>query len=697
MKQENNFDKLFYPKSIAVVGASTTEGKVGNSIAKNVIGNEYKGNVYFVNPKHKEIFHVPCYETIEEIPIKNIDCAIIVVPVKYVEEVIRNGSDKCKNYVVISAGFGEGGIEGHNREMRLLNLAKEKNLKIMGPNCLGFINSSISLNASFASGMPSSDSGTVFISQSGALAVAAMDKAKKEGLGFAQVISIGNKMQVDITSLIDYFSNKKEIKTIAVYAEGINKGEQLIFAIQEAIKKGKKVVVLKSGKSEIAKKTIALHTGSLAGSDVIFSSVLKKSGAIRVDNFEQLFGIMMFLENLSQEEILIGSRAAVVTNAGGAGVLVVDEIEKQNLLGLAGLNKDTKNALRKRLPKEVAVENPVDILGDADEVRYKEALEKVIGDESVDVVFAILTPQDQTPIEDITNLIININQVSKKLVIPIFIGGEKIENSLKKFKSFRIPYFQSYENAIKIVGEVFQKKVNNEFKEHKINSKRQEIAVKIFDKVKREKRNLLYFFEAKKLANLYDLPVSKFWDVTDGMKASMRITYPCVAKIDNPNILHKTDEGGIILPITSNLQLRNAAKELLKKFKTEEGNRVVVQPLYENKTELIIGMKRDEIFGPVIVVGLGGIYTEVLKLVDFMVLPLSRSEIKRNLRSSKISFLFQQTRGQEKYDIDEMVDIIYDLSILAEENPEIFMIDINPLLIYNDRRKAIGVDFKIVI
>lgn len=696
MNQKNNFDELFYPKSIAVIGASETEGKVGNSIAKNVIGNKYKGNVYFVNPKHTEIFHVPCYKTIEEIPVKKIDCAIVVVPAKYVEEVIRNGSDKCKNYVVISAGFGEKGIEGHNREMRLLNLAQEKGLKIMGPNCLGFINSSASLNASFASGMPNSDSSTVFISQSGALAVAAMDKARKESLGFSQVISIGNKMQVDITSLIDYFSDKKEIETIAIYSEGVNNGEQLIFAIQEAIKKGKQIIILKSGVSETAKKTIALHTGSLAGSDDIFSAALKKSGAIRVDSFEELFSFIRFLENLNQENLSLGFRVAIVTNAGGAGVLAVDEIEKQNLLTLSNLSGDIKNVFKKNLPEEASVENPIDILGDADEMRYKNTLEKIIGEDNVDIVFAILTPQDQTPVENIASLIIDINQRNEKLVIPVFIGGDRVESSLKKFDSFKITSFKSYEDAVQVVGKVFQKKFTNEFKYHKVNSKRREIAFKIFDQIKDEKRNSLYFAEAKKLANLYELPLSKFWDVTEGMKASVNINYPCVAKIDNPKILHKTDRGGIILPITTNLQLLSATKDLLEKFK-EEGSRVVVQPLYENKTELILGLKRDDIFGLVIMIGLGGIYTEIFKLVDFMVVPLSRSEIKRNLKNSKISFLFQQTRGQEKYDLDEMVDIIYSLSILAEENPEISMIDINPLLIYNDRRKAIGVDFKVMI
>ncbi len=696
MKQENNFDKLFYPKSIAVVGASATDGKVGNSIAKNIIGNNYKGNVYFVNPKYQEIFHVPCYNSIEDIPVKNIDCTIVVVPAKYVEEVIRNGSDKCKNYVVISAGFGEKGIQGHNREMSLLNLAKEKDLKIMGPNCLGFINSEISLNASFASGMPSSDSNTVFISQSGALAVASMDKAEKEKLGLSQVISIGNKMQVDITSLISYFSNDEKIETIAIYAEGINKGEQLIFAIQNAIQKGKRIVILKSGRTEAAEKTIALHTGSLAGSDEIFSAALEKSGAIRVDNFEEFFDIMNLLENLDLEKVPSNSRVAVITNAGGVGVLAVDEIEKQKFLSITNLNSETKKVLKKLLPEEASVENTIDILGDADDVRYKETLKRVIKDDNVDIIFVVLTPQDQTPVEKVANVIIEFSQKSKKLIIPIFIGGKRVESSLKKFKSFGIPSFNSYEVALNSVGKVFQKRVLSEFKKHKVNTKRRELSLKLIEQVKSDNRNAFYFSGAKKLANLYNLPISRFWDVTDGMKASMRVTYPCVAKIDGPKVLHKTEDGGVILPITSNLQLRNAVKELKGKFKEQE-NRIIVQPLYENKTELIVGMKRDEIFGPVIMIGLGGIYTEIFKLVDFLVVPLSRSEIKRNFKKSKVSFLFENTRGQDKYDLEEMIDIIYDLSILAEENPEILMIDINPLLIYNDRRKAVGVDFKVMI
>jgi acetyltransferase len=695
MKQKTNFKKLFKPKSVAVVGVSQTVGKVGYSLAKNIIKNEYSGGIYFVNPKYKKLFNLPCYNSLVEIPVKKIDCVIVAVPAKYVVEVVRQGSQKCKNFVVISAGFGEMGIEGHNQEMQLLNLAKEKDLTILGPNCLGFINPIISLNASFASGMPAIGS-TAFISQSGALAVAMLDKAEENHLGFSQIISIGNKMQVDVATLIQYLATDKDTKVIAIYAEGINNGGKFIKAIQVAIKNNKQVIILKSGKTEIAQKAIALHTGSLAGSDDIFSAALEKAGAQRVNDFSELVAMVKLAEKINYSNKLAKPQLAIITNAGGPGVLATDEIGGYDNLQLASLSTTVKNNLKTFLPVAASVENPIDLLGDATAKLYQQAIEQVSIDENVNIILIILTPQDQTPVNEIAELIVEFQKNKRQLLVPIFIGGKRIKQAEEFFNYHQIIHFSSISVALKILAKAFQQQSIFEAKQHRLNPQRQCTSLKIINQVRNEKRNILYFSESQQLAEIYQLPISSFWEVTNGLKASLKTQYPCVAKIDAPQILHKTDRGGVILPIENNVQLRNAIQKLKADF-PEEGARIIVQPLLPIKTELIIGMKKDPIFGPVIMVGLGGIYTEIFKLVDFLITPLSKPEIKQRLKHSHLAFLFQKTRGQEKYDLVELVEIIYHLSILATENPEILMIDINPLLIYNDGQPAVAVDFKVII
>jgi len=691
MKQKQNFSQLLKPRSIAIVGASAKKGKVGNMIAHNVTNHQYDGDVFFVNPKRKQILGKKCYTSLSDIG-QDVDCAIVVVPSEFVEEVVRDGAAVCKNFVVISAGFGETGMGGHNREISLNALAREKKINVLGPNCLGFLTPDIGLNASFAEGLPQSGR-VAIISQSGALAVAVMDKAQEEKIGLSAVVSIGNKMQIGAAELIEYFRQDKNTDVIALYLEGVVRGKLFLQAIADAVADGKKVIVLKSGRTKDAQDAIALHTGSLAGSDEIFTAALQKVGAMRAESMSEFFALVRFASHYTQK-LESPVRVGILTNAGGPGVLATDVVAGNDGIEMSKLTRKTRNVLIKLLPVAASVHNPVDLLGDANLERYESSIKKLIIDETVDVVLVLLTPQDQTPVDKIAQMLVDVQKKTKKLIITSFIGGQKVRGAIDVMNTGGVLHFESPRSALCAISDfVNERTVYPITKKAKVQD-RVEFVIDILQDTKM--RGALYFQECADIAKKYDIPVSHFWDVTDGLDAKSKIIYPCVVKVDNPHILHKTDRGGVILPINTLRELDKARNVLLDRF-DEEGTRVIAQPLLPLKTELIIGLKRDPVFGAVIVAGLGGIYTEVFKRVDFYITPLTVREIKHTLKNGNIAFLFNGMRGEERYNLESIARIIYNMSLLGNENKQIAAIDINPLLVYNDDTQDIAVDFKIII
>lgn len=709
-----SLENLFNPKSIAIVGASEEEGKVGNVIAKNILNLGYAGEVFLVNPKYDQLFGKKCYRNLSDIE-SDVDLAIIAIPAKFVADEIQKNADKIKNYVIISAGFSEIGSEGRAREEIIQKIAAEKELNILGPNCLGFIIPSLKLNASFAGGMP--ENGNIaFISQSGALAVGIMDIAEKEDICFSNIISIGNKMDMDEAKILDYLAKDDNTKVIGMYLEGIKDGKKFI-EIASRVSKIKPVVVLKAGKTEKAQKAIASHTGALAGSDEIISAVFKKCGIIRADNLEEFFD---FLNIAALTEPPKNKSVAVITNAGGPGVLATDAFFKRELF-LADIEEKIKNIFRKFLPQEAALSNPVDLLGDAQEDRYDKTL-KVIGKNiSIGSIICVLTPQDQTPVAKIARKIISFRKKTDKNITAVFIGGGRVQKAVKKMKETGIPNFRYPDQAISALdsyckwddfcrkhlqnGEevnLYTKNLDNSLKndqsrqnneETASNSERKNKAIEIIKKAKSEGRQALYFSEAKDIMEMYGIKSPVTIDINPGENIPEETNYPVALKVDSDKVLHKTDKKALILNIKNREELEKAVSEIRINFPKE---RLIVQPMLERKTELILGIKKDPIFGPVVVYGLGGIYTEIFKMVDFLIPPADISEIKNNLYGGKIGFLFGETRGQKVYNIDEIAKIIFGMSQFALENEEISELDINPLLIYNDGSAAFAVDIKII-
>lgn len=680
-----DLNNLFNPKSIAIVGASEEEGKVGNVITKNILSLGYRGDVFLVNPKHENLFARKCYKSLSEIA-EPVDLAVLAIPAKFIAPEIEKNAARIKNFVIISAGFSEIGQEGKEREEKIKKIADENQLNILGPNCLGFINPGILLNATFAGGMPIAGN-IALISQSGALAVAILDIAEKENLKFASVISVGNKMDIDEAELLDYLGADEKTKVIAMYLEGIRNGQRFLEKAAE-ISRTKPVVILKAGKTEKAQKAISSHTGALAGSDDITSAAFEKAGIIRVETTDEFFGL---LQLLSFSDEMKNENVAVVTNAGGPGVITTDAF-KDKKIKLLEISDKTREKLKQILPEESALGNPIDVLGDAHEDRYKTVLGILAKEKNVGAYLVILTPQDQTPVAKIASKVIQFKKKTDAVVAVSFIGGHRVEKAVKKLRQNNIPCFDYPDEAVENLEKYYQWSVrkNDIYSGNvvSINEERKQRVSEIIQKAKGENRGALYFSEAKKVMDLYNVKTSEI------LEASGVSQFPIVLKVDSDKTLHKTDKGGLVLGIKNKEELDEAIERMKSNF---PGERLIIQPELPRKTELILGIKKDAIFGPVVVFGLGGIYTEIFKMADFIIPPISLEEIEKTLKSSKIKFLFEETRGQKPYDIKELAGIISGIAQLATEIEEIREFDINPLLIYNDGKEAVAVDVKIII
>lgn len=681
---------FFDPKSIAILGASPEEGKVGNVIARNVLELGYAGQVYPVNPKYDEMFGRKCYRKLSDIQ-DGIDLVIASIPSKFVVDEIRFNADRFKNYVIVSSGFSEIGGEGKAREDELKQLAQEKGLSILGPNCLGFLVPSLDLNASFASGMP--EAGNVaFISQSGALAVALMDSAKERNLKFSYVFSVGNKAVLGETDLLEYLADDPKTSVIAMYLEGISEGERFLETARKVSRK-KPIVVLKAGKTEKAQKAISSHTGALAGSDEITAAAFRKSGILRAESLEEFFEIVSFV---SLEGLPKTGKVVVVTNAGGAGVLSADAFLGKKA-GLYELSDKSQEKLRKFLPEESSLGNPIDLLGDAQEDRYKKTLALIDKEEEVGAVLAILTPQGQTPVAKVAGVLGKFKDKSDKAVTACFIGGEKIAKGLKKLAAKEVPTFAFPENAVRAIDAAYAwnlEKNGKEFLPEPIDGARKARNEEIIRKAKAEGRTALYYSEAKAIMESCWVKCAEAADILPDEESAYAGPFPAVLKVDSDKVLHKTDRKGVVVGIADQEKLKTSIEEMKRSF---PGERLIVQPMLEKGTELIVGIKKDPVFGPVIICGLGGIYAEALRMVDFFIPPFGSGEIESILAEGRAGFMFRETRGQKPYDLAGVAAAIRGVGDFAREVGDFAEFDINPLIVYNDGKAAVAVDVKIIL
>ena len=697
---KNDLKKLFNPASIAVVGASDEAGKVGNVIVKNLFDLGYAGEVFLVNPKHEKMLGRKCYKNLNGIE-KEVDLAVFAIPAKFVNDEIKNSAQKVKNFVVISAGFSETDAEGKAREKELMEIAEKNDLNILGPNCLGFIVPSLGLNASFAGGMPGAGN-VSFVSQSGALAVALMDIAERENIGFSNIISVGNKMQLDEVALLEHLGQDENTKVIGMYLEGIKNGEKFKEVSRDVCAK-KPVIILKAGKNAKTQKAISSHTGALAGDDDVISAVFRKNGVMRAKDLEEFFNLFNLIRNAEAP----GTKGvAVVTNAGGVGVLTADAFSKKSL-ELSDIPTEAQKKMRAFLPEESSLANPIDLLGDAGAERYRKALDIISRQDEIGSIICVLTPQDQTPVEEIAKEIVKLKDKTEKTIVTVFLGGERIREAEAYLKGNGICNFSFPDQAVNALDDYFNW---NEFRKSRgrtskevTNPKRQKKISAIIEGAKTEGRTALYFSESARVMEMYGVSLPAFQNILPedgaGRKKTVRLqedgmAFPVALKVDSDKVLHKTDKQGLILGIENDKELKAAAKKMKDNF---PGQRLIMQSMAASGTELIIGIKRDPNFGPVIVYGLGGIYTEILHMVDYLVPPVSITQIEDSLKNGKLGFLFSGARGQKEYDAEELARVLQGIITMSLEIPEIREFDINPLIVYNDGRKVSAVDVKIII
>lgn len=693
----NNF---FNPKSIAVIGASRTPGKVGYDILKNVIQYGYQGVVYPINPEASEILGLKAYPSILDAP-DEIGLAVVVVPPKGVLEVIGQCGEKgISAAVIITAGFRESGSEGTKLEDELVKKARESGVRFIGPNCLGVIDTHSRINASFASGMP--NKGNIgFFSQSGALGIAVLDLALSEDIGFSKFISMGNKADISDEEIMQALAEDENTKVIMGYIEGVKDGKKFV-EIASHVSKKKPLIILKSGITSAGVKAASSHTGALAGRESSFDAAFKQSGIIRAHTVGELFNYAVAFAN---QPLPQGPNVAIITNSGGPGILAADACDRLGLQ-LVPLHKETVDDLRNFLPPFASFYNPVDILGDATAERYEKALYLVVQDDKVQGVLVLLTPTAVVDVEGTAKAIANIAHLIDKPILTSFMGKKSIESGSKILTKYHIPNYSYPEHAVSSLNVMYQyhvwtkrpEKVYPNFEGLK------DKALDIFETVKKENREHLTDSEIYEVLHAYGFlqPKSLIARTSEeAVAAAKGIGYPVAMKIVSPQILHKSDIGGVKLNINSKKEVENTFFDITTRVKhimpTAQINGVMIQEMVSGGKEVIIGITRDAQFGHMIMFGLGGIYVEVLKDIAFRIAPLSKEDAYEMIRETKVFPLLRGVRGEAETDIDAIEKSILLLSQMALDFPQIIEAEINPLLVKKRGEGVVAIDARFII
>jgi len=695
-----NLNSIFNPKSIAIIGASTQVGSVGNDVVKNLVGEGYQGKIYPVNPKATELYGLKCYADILKIKNK-VDLAIIVVPAAVVMTVMDQVvQKKVPGVIVISAGFKEAGnVELENQ---LIKICKKHSIALIGPNCLGVINPIIKMNASFATTMPPSG-GISFLSQSGALCTAVIDYAHKLDLGFSKFISVGNKAVVDEAALLEYLAADPHTKVVAMYVEQLRDAGKFIAAAKKIIRgeNPKPVIVIKSGRTQAGASASASHTGALAGNDVSYQTLFKQAGAIRVQTSGEMFD---HLRVFTHSNLPTGNRVAILTNAGGPGVLTTDEVIA-NCLTLAQLEPETRKKLDDILPTCANKHNPIDILGDAPAQRYQAAMQILAGDKNVDSLIIILTPQTSTQIKETAQAIIALKKQTKKPIVVSFMGGDLVIEAVRALRRAKIPALAFPEQAARSLAALTKfslnrSKVSRYFSFADVDKKKVE---KIFAAAHARGQTFFPEYEALEILSAYKFPLPKYYIATSAAEAdkvAKKIGTHLAFKIISPDIVHKTDVGGVMLNVEP-AQAGKKYNEMIKRIKKQVPTARLVGVLLMEMvkapggTEFILGINKDSNLGSLLMVGLGGTYVEVFKDVSFGFAPISEQYALKMLKRLKAYKILTGTRGRNPLAVNSLIECLGRLSQLATDFPEIKELDINPLLV--SEKGAMALDGRVVI
>lgn len=698
-----NLDKIFNPKSIALVGASDTDGKLGYILFRNLIGGGFKGLIYPVNPKHKTIQGKKAYKSLTEIR-EEVDLAVIATPIDAVPQVIKDCAiKKILGTVVISAGGKETGEQGRKLEQLILQEAKEAGVRIIGPNCLGIIRPSIGLNASFSHRMALRGK-IAFVSQSGALCTAILDRSLTENIGFSHFISIGSMADVDFGDLIDYLGASEEVTSIILYIESITNTRKFMSAAR-ALSQIKPIIAVKAGRSQAGAQAAASHTGAMAGEDDVYDAAFKRAGIIRVRTIRQLFNCA---ESLAKQPRPRGSRLGIVTNAGGLGVIAADALEDWGQKP-ATLSEGTIEELNQVLPPHWSKRNPVDIIGDATPERYQEAIRLVLRSSDIDGLVVMLTPQAMTSPKDVAS---SVSRLARRQQIPIFavwMGGEEVEEGISILNKADIPTYSTPEDSVTTFMHMYSYSYNLKLiqetprelhTELRIDREKAETIIKKF---LCENSTFLPEPESKELLESYGIPINKTLVSTSPETAAEiaeSIGFPVVLKIHSPDISHKTEAGGVILDLNSKEEVESGYENIIRNARNyNPGARItgvtVQRMIKDTGYEVILGSKNDSLFGPIMLFGMGGIITEAIRDKALGLPPLNTTLARLLMEETKVYKLLKGFRNRPPVNLELLEEILVRLSHLVTDFPEITEIDINPL--FANENSIFALDARVIV
>jgi len=694
---------MFDPDSIAVVGASNRQGSVGFSLMKNLVGSGYRGIVFPVNPKRKSVLGIQCYKSVLDIPTKA-DLVIIATPAKLVPSLARQCvKAEARSIIVVSSGFSEIGKEGKLLEKELKRIIGGTGIRLLGPNCLGYIRPDKKINASFAirNALPGK---MALISQSGALCSGILDWAQKKKVGFKYFISVGSMLDVNFSDLIEFLEQDDDVESIAIYMESIKNAEKFLRVAKKFSSK-KPIIVAKSGRFEESAQAAISHTGSMAGNDEVFEAAFARAGIVRIENIQDLLGAS---EAIAKQHIPKKDRVAILTNAGGPGVMATDAI-MQNGLKLAKLSKKTMQLLERKMPLHWSRGNPVDLLGDAGPDLYDKALGVLLKEKSIDGVIVILSPQAISRPLDVAKTVVRHAQKTKKTVLTCWLGEAFVEAGRHFLGDNDIPCYRSPEEAVRAFRYMDAHRENIKvLKEGQhipgldIEPDKKLIASKIAGYLRSE-RQIMTEVDSKALLREYGVPVNETLfarNANEAVRKAREVGFPVVLKVVSDEITHKTEAGGVALGIASEKGVEARFSEITKNARKSFPKAVVLGASVQKmvpmgKAELIIGKKFDPIFGPVIMFGSGGITTEIFADKSIELPPINRKLARRMIGKTKISRLFSGPKARIKARVKELEKILVRFSHFAVDFPEIAEVDVNPLIVSGN--KFFAVDARIVL
>jgi acetyl coenzyme A synthetase (ADP forming)-like protein len=694
---------FFEPNSVAVIGASANTTKLGYAVLKNLHDGGYSkvGKIYPINPGSEQILGYPVFASVLDVP-DPIDLAVIVIPYPLVPAVLRTCGEKgIPAAIIISAGFREAGEEGLERELELIEIARQYKIRLIGPNCLGIIDTFTPLNASFAAGTPPSGP-MAFMSQSGALGTAVLDIALSGRLGLSKFVSLGNKADVNEIDLLKAWGPDKNTTAILIYNEGIPNGKEFI-EVARQVACCKPVVAIKSGVTQAGSRAVSSHTGSLAGSEQAYQAAFQQAGVIRADSMQDLFDMALAL---AYQPPLTGDRIAIVTNAGGPGILATDALERAHL-SLARFEYETQHALEQYMPDAASAANPVDVLGDARADRYRFALEIVAADPNVDGILVVLTPQAMTEIKATAEAVVELSKNVDKSILACFMGEASLAEAIDKLVRNGVPNYPFPERAaLAFRAMSTYREIRSRPQLEFVNFEVDTASVRdLFERVNAEGRVSMGDFESREVLKAYgmQIPASEIAaNPEEAIEIATRIGFPVVLKIASPDILHKTDVGGVKVGLRNAEEVRDAFELMVYRAERYVPEAtiwgcLVQQMVPQGGLEVLVGMNRDPQFGPLVTFGLGGIYVETLKDVTFRVAPFSRQEAEQMLQEIRAHALLDGVRGMPAYDKEAIVDVLLRIGQLVSDFPEIAELDINPLMVYPQKRGAIAIDMRLVL